>query len=164
VTKFGQRVHEISRSGSAVSVATYTYNIRAIPVLSYVSQLIPLPHNAHEIERGSLFKVMKMATNSLRHADFFQLHKAGGPKLRSLTAASAAALFRTAAKTVPSWPQWKLQLTQTAQECLPLGDWGRGLLSPRFWDSSPIASNLDKAFHCFPGDNPGRQRHQRGRG
>ena len=29
--------------------------------------------------------------------------------------------------------------------------WGRGKMSPLFWDSDPIAQNLDYAFHCFPG-------------
>ncbi len=66
--------------------------------------------------------------------------------------ASAAALYRTAVDTIVSWPDWKKQLDKAALESLPLDDLAEGRLSPSFWDSPPIASNLNRAYSCFPGD------------
>ncbi len=71
--------------------------------------------------------------------------------MRSLTASSAPALFRTTAKTPPTWPQWKVQLTRMAQETHPLRVWRDGKISPLFWESDPIAQNLDFILRCFPG-------------
>ncbi len=61
LAKFSGRVDDIAKSGAAVSIATHTYNIKAVPTLAYVAQLIPLPPNAVDIERGSLFKLLEMA-------------------------------------------------------------------------------------------------------
>ena len=93
-----------------------------------------------------------MCTNALPHQDFLHLSKLGGPTFRSLAAASAATLFRTAAKTVTHWPEWKKQLQEAAIEFLPFESWGNGICSTSIWDSQPIALNLDHAFRGFPGD------------
>ena len=76
----------------------------------------------------------------------------GGPKLRSVVAACAAALFRTAAKTVPSWPEWIRQMEIAAKAHLPLQSIGTGKLCPDFWDSASIAQNLQGAFQGFAAD------------
>ena len=64
---------------------------------------------------------------------------------------AAAALYRTACKTVVHWPEWKRQLLVAAETALPGAVWGAGGMSPTFWDSDPIAQNLDFAFRmvCF---------------
>jgi len=128
------------------------YNIKAIPVTSFVAQLIPLPPDAPQIERNALHKITHMATNALPLADFFNLNSAGGPALRSLSATSAAALYRTSAKTLTHWPEWKRQLMEAGTEFLPFASWGNGIFSNDFWDSTPIAFNLDHAFKGFSGD------------
>ena len=38
-----------------------------------------------------------------------------------------------------------------AQDTLPLKHWRDRLISPTFWDSDPIALNLEYAFRWFPG-------------
>ncbi len=151
LAKFNRRVADIAASGVAVAVASHTYNIKAVPTLSYVAQLIPLPKRSGEIERGSLYKILKMATSSLRHSDFFHLYEGGGPKLRSITVTAAAACFRAASRTVPSWPAWKSQLLRAAQEFLPCRQWRDGMASPVFWDSEPIAFNLERAYKGYLG-------------
>ena len=40
----------------------------------------------------------------------FELHKYGGPKIRSISVACTAALTRTALKTVTEWPDWVRQM------------------------------------------------------
>jgi hypothetical protein len=152
LSKFRDRVNRIYDSGVAISVAAYTYNIYAIPVSSYVAQLVPLPPEALKIERAALHKVMHIATNAIPLKDFYNLGRCGGPKFRSLCATAAAAMFRTAAQTITHWPEFKRQIIEAATAFLPIELWGSGTFSPDFWDSTPIALNLDHAFRCFPGD------------
>ncbi len=40
----------------------------------------------------------------------FELHKYGGPKIRSISVACTAALTRTASTTVTEWPDWVRQM------------------------------------------------------
>ncbi len=154
--KFNDRVMCIYGSGAAASMSAYTYNSRALPVVSYVSQLICLPELAGEWERKALYKVSHFANNSMEHQTFFHLHLYGGPKFRSLLASSKAAMMRTAHKTVSGWPSWKVQIIRSAQEGLPCAKWNAGIYSGDFWDSPPIAMNLSHAFSGFPGERPWR--------
>ncbi len=150
--KFRDRVAAIRASDAPVSIAVYTYNIRAVPVTSYVSQLIPLPKEAAALERTSMHTVLRLPQQTFHHSDFFNLSELGIKDLRSLTVACKSALFRCAACTVTHWPHWKTQLQTTAAETLPLSHLHDGSLSPPFWDSPPIALNLSTAFAGFPGD------------
>ena len=47
--KFQQRVQEIAHAHAPASITAYTYNCKAVPVLSYVAQLIPLPYKKTEL-------------------------------------------------------------------------------------------------------------------
>ena len=84
------------------------------------------------------------------HYYLFQLHKLGGPKFRSISASSAAALFRTSLITVTSWPKWISQLEICAKECLPLDQCMKGIISPTYSDTKPLALNLKHAYNGFP--------------
>ena len=152
MAKLLERADAINGSMAAISVAAHTYNTRVVPIVSYKARLIPLPPEAPIVERKVLHKVTKYATNAVRHADFFHLSEAGGPKLHSFSAAAAAAMFRTASKTLATWPQWLSQLKAASKEAGPIAQWICSNYSPSFWDSTPIASNLSDAFHGFPGD------------
>ena len=90
--------------------------------------------------------------NTLCHADFYHLHEAGGPIFRSIVVSSVAALFRTALRTVTSWPIWIVQLEEAAAKWLPLAPLIRDTLTPSFWDSPPIACNLREASCGFPNE------------
>ena len=94
----------------------------------------------------------------MRHSDFFELRKYGGPKLRSISVSCTAALTRTALKTITTWPSWVKQLQFAHDEFLSLDHLrapGQKILSqaklcPDYWDSPPIALNLRDAYEGFP--------------
>ena len=73
--------------------------------------------------------------NALRHADFLQLHCAGGPKFRSVAASFASALHLTAYKTIASWPRWVTQLEQAASHYLSGNEFVKGARSTDMLDS-----------------------------
>jgi len=152
ITKFKQRVQAIRSGNASIALNAYTYNTKVIPVTSYQAQLIPLPRSYAVLERVALHTILRMPWNSLRHADFFQIHCMGGPKLRSMSAACAAALFRTAKKTITSWPAWVTQLDYAAQSFLTIAQWHRGERSTSIWDTPPIAMNLKNASMGFLDD------------
>ena len=152
ITKFRERVKAIKTSQAGISLASYSYNIRTIPVTSYQAQLLHLPRELALLERVALHAVLRLPFNTFRHGDFFQLHMFGGPKFRSLTAACAAAIFRTAQQTITTWPVWVAQLNAAAEQFLALDPLARGRRSPAIWDSQPIALNLKQAFDGFQND------------
>ena len=96
--------------------------------------------------------------NCMRHSDFFELYKYGGPKLRSISVACTAALTRTALKTISDWPDWVKELQFAHNEFIALDHLrqpGQKTLSqtklcPDHWDSSHIALNLRDAYEGFP--------------
>ena len=119
LTKFKARISAIKNSQASLQLNCFTYNSRAVPVASYVVQLVPLPAEYMVLERVALHSTLRFPINALGHADFFQLSQLGCPKLRSLSAACASALFRTAHCTITSWPGWISLLEKTAEEYLP---------------------------------------------
>jgi len=148
--KIRQRVQAISSSQAPSSLNAHAYNTRVVPVTSYVAQLLPCPKSFQQLERSTLHTVLRLPQNMLCHSDFMHLHKIGGPKLRSITAASASALVRTATKTLTRWQDWLIQLEKTAAEHLPLQQVVRNTLTPSCWDSPPLALNLREASLGLP--------------
>ena len=94
----------------------------------------------------------------LRHSDLFELHKLGGPKLRSIEVSCAAASTRTALKTITHWPDWTKQLTFAHNEFLALDHLrapgqqklSQAKLCPDYWDTRPIVLNFRDAYEGFP--------------
>jgi len=153
LAKFKARVQCIRHSRASININTYSYNIQALPVTAYQAQLLHLPKEYALLERVAMHTVLRMHINAMRHGDFFQLPLLGGPKLRSLTAACAATLFRTSCKTVTSWRQWVSQLDVAAKEFLPIGQYLQGRRSHHIWDTQPIAITLQDAFLGYPCDD-----------
>jgi len=150
--KFVSRAQEVANSHPSVAIAAYAYNTKVVTVVGYVAQLFRLPKNAMQKERTAMQHILHTATNAFTHSDFFHLSTAGGPYLRSMCATARATLFRSAIKTVPHWPEWKMQIVTAAMESLPVSRIASGELYPSFWDGPPIAFNLDAAYRCFTGD------------
>ena len=90
LTKYKDRINEIKRGCASIALNCKTYNTRIVPVFSYVSQLVPLPKTFHEL--FGMCSAIR-APNASRESDYFQLHKYGGPKFRSVSASCAAALI-----------------------------------------------------------------------
>ena len=149
-TRVQSRVQSIQHAQASVKFNAHTYNTRVLPVTSYVAQLLPIPSKFMQLERSVLHTTLRMPQNSLRHADFMHLHKIGGPKFRSISAASVATLIRTALKTVTSWRGWIAQLEEAADRYLSANAVVRNCLSVPCWDSPPIAKNLRDAARGLP--------------
>ena len=152
LSKFRSRVLDIKKAGASLIVNAYDYNTKVVPVASYVAQLVPLSKTHFRLESAALHTVMHAPFNTFRLADFYQLHKHNGPRLRSINVACAAALFRTSAKTAANWPQWIRQMEIAAKEHLTMGTFGRNKPYPIFWDSPSYAHNLAWAFGGFQDD------------
>jgi len=110
---------------------------------------MPLDEKYFVLERIALHTVLRAPWNTFRHVDLLKLGRVGGPTLRSFNVASAAALFRTAAKTVCNWEAWNSQMLIAAREHLPVGKFVAGMHYPDFWDSPPYAHHLKSAFEGF---------------
>ena len=139
----------IKSSSASINLTAFEFNARVCPVLSYHAQLLPLDTRHFVLERIALHTVLRAPWNSFRHSDFFQLHKYGGPKLRSPNIACASALYRTAAKTVSNWGHWVMQMKVVADEHVGLAQLVGGAHYPKCWDSPPLAHNLMQAYEGF---------------
>ena len=120
ISKMRSRVQKIQIAKASIQLNTHTYNARIVPVTSYVAQLLPCPKSMDQVERALMHTALRLPQNTLCHADFFHLQDFGGPKFRSIVAASASALLRTSLKTVTTWREWIGQLDRAAQEWLCL--------------------------------------------
>lgn len=145
-----QRIQIIQPAKAPIKLNVHTFNTRVVPIGSYISQLLPCPKKFEATERVFLHTILRLPQNALCHSDFYQLQCLGGLKIRSITVAAASALFRTASKTLTSWPEWIRQLEVASAEHLPCAV--SPSLSPSFWDSPPIACNLREACLGFPSD------------
>ena len=128
------------------------FNTNAIPVLLYKAQLTALPQHFAQVVRTGINTVLHIATNAFSHLALHTLYEVGGPKVTDAGAAARAALFRTAAKTCPTWPIWVRQLRESASNRCSLGVLGAAGVSLPFWDTQPFALQLEDAWLGFPSD------------
>ena len=138
---------------SAASTTILRYNTRALPVLGYVAQLIPVPHGMLKAERRLLYSLLHAPFNALGGHALFRLHEGGGPRIQSLSVLSMAARLRTATCTVTHWPELLVELHAAAEDHLPFARVVKGLVWPAFWDSPPFATHLAEAAALFPGSH-----------
>ena len=89
-----------------------------------------------------------MPQNTFPNGTLFNLKKFGGPRLASLKALGAATTARAALSTVSVWRFWRRKLEDTAHRRGPIVPAVRGRYSPRCWDTTPPALELEKA--CSP--------------
>ena len=113
--------------------------------LAHKAQLPP-PARIQQTERGALSTITHFATNSLTVKEFFNMQSLGCTKIQSIDCLAAASMLRFALSSHRSWVEWVRQLRVVAREALPLRHAFSGILSPGFWDSRPIAPNLDTAW------------------
>ena len=147
--KLVSRVKDIKSAAAPIHCNAYDFNVRVSTVLSYQAQLLPIDKRHFMLERIALHTALRTPWNTFRHADLFNIHKVGGPRFRSFCISSASALFRTAARTVTSWPHWVAQMQQAGEEHLSVKNGIQGLHYPDFWDSPSYAQNLFFAFQGF---------------
>ena len=142
IEKWKQRSQLIAATGAAASISARLYNVRAVPVLSYISQLRPPPLCLQKLERQFLGKVLHVPGNVFGARELLNLQEFNGPSFVSVVALTAAIAARTATKTITTWPVLLGALVDTAAEFLPARDVIMGRLSQPFWDEIPIVSFL----------------------
>ena len=52
--------------------------------------------------------------------------------------------------TVTCWPKSIRQLEECAKQCLSAELNAKGIITPIYWDTTPLALNLKLAYHGFP--------------
>ena len=154
INKYRKRLHNIKKAGVGLALNMLDLNRRILPVLSYVAQLFPLPPTFQYMQRTALHTVYKAPFNMFSHPAFFKVGCIDLPVPRCAIAASAAALVRTALKTISSCRRWIPPMRQVAQENLPVcnlqeisfeKDAVAASASPPWWDSPAYAEILEAA-------------------
>ena len=87
--KYNGRILDVKRGNASIVMNAITYNSRIVPVTSYVAQLVPLPKTFQQ--RFGMLGVLR-CSNCMWHSDLFELHKLGGPRLKSISVSCIAAL------------------------------------------------------------------------
>ena len=149
-------------------VSPSRYNIRAVPVLGYIAQLLPPPPGFETLGKKVIHRMLHLPFNSLGIHPLSGLPEVGGPRIRSVSAYSHACRLRTAVVTVTHWPEHLDLLKRIAPEFLPLaralsglppGDsldappgWAPfgALWWPECWSSKPFCWYLAEAADLFP--------------
>jgi len=148
--KYKLRARGIGSIHAPISISAYLYNTQAVSVLQYVAQFRELPVHMIETERVALHRILHFATNALTRNGFLNLHRFGGPLLRSVQCIGRAALFNSSMRFKSTWEAWLGQLRQAVLDHGTLVEIQQCLLSPSFWDSLPMAASLEAAFTGWP--------------
>ena len=144
--KWRSRSKAIALVGASAHVTAMLYNQRALPVLGYVSQLVPLPANIASLERNLLCSLMHIPANTFDTPSAFLLHTVGGPRFRSCAVFALSSLLRAALVTVVGWKVQLHSLQAAANVHLPFLRVAQRLWWPEFWDSPPFVVNLHNAI------------------
>ena len=75
ITEFCNRAQAIGSVHAPISISTYLYNISAVSVLLYVSQVCTIPKIVERAERVAIHQIWHFATNALTTASYLHLHK-----------------------------------------------------------------------------------------
>ena len=146
--KVAARTQAIAGSHAPISVSCSLYNSRAVSVTQYISQLLPLPSSHHNTEKGYLHKLFHMPNNALPLAAFFALPHLGGPHISSIADVGLAARFRTAVRTITSWPIHIYMLMSLALEHTASERYDEGHHYAVHFDRPPIAYYMQAAYDC----------------
>ena len=104
--KWRERAALIAKAPAGPSINVTNYNFRALTTLSHVAQLSHLPVDAVQMEHSMFASLLNAPFRCMSKADYFNIHKLGCTRLRSVEASSAAAILRTSVDTV-RWAEWQ---------------------------------------------------------
>ena len=153
IAKYVERASLIASAHTAACVTAFRYNSRAIPLLNYLAQLLPLPVWFWKLEKLTLHRLLHVPFNSFTLDAMLNLAGVCGPGFLSAAAAGTSAMVRTALATVTSWPSLRDVLHDSAMEHLPMERSLCGLWWPRDWLSHPVALQLEHAAALFTGNS-----------
>eukprot|EP00973_Karenia_brevis_P079287 11002319-Karenia_brevis.AAC.1 len=82
--KWSSRSRMIGSHSASASLAALTYNLKAVTVLSYEGQFLPVPQNLFHAERVAIHRILKAPMNTFDSGTLFNMHLIGGPRFTSL--------------------------------------------------------------------------------
>ena len=121
-----------------IAIATYSYNIKAVSVLQYVAQFIPLPRLFHQTEMGILHLLLHLPNNSFPLRALHSLQLRGGPALSSIACSCTAARIRASLSTLTGWKHIYTLLMITAEHFLDTARYLAGHRHVAHFDRPPI--------------------------
>jgi len=145
IRKFKSRVEAIAASGEPAAVCVRQYLIRAVPILSYLSQLSLPPPNLSQIEIAAINRILHFATNATSFSAIAQINQELGLGIRFLAPTLKASMIRTAWSTLSNFTELLRVLWAACEECMPAVHCSLDRLNPPGWDSPPRVCNLMKA-------------------
>ena len=140
--KFRDRVAHINAFRGPLSLAALQFNMKALPVLQYVGQLVPPPQKFAVTELASGGKVLGIASNALTADTMYALHKMGGVQLFRPVLVLTACMIRAAVKTLRPSAAMVYELQQVAHEFLPLAFGSAASPIPPGWQGEAICQLL----------------------
>lgn len=160
--KYETRSRMVKETRSAYRDAARLYNSRCLPVLSYVSQLLHPPRAFWRLESRLLHSMLHLPPNCLSYRGVTALEAVLPQFFRAANRTFRAAMLRTAAVTIPTWPRYLLLLVRAAEDCLPGALMPGKRHGPDFWEGPAMAANLAESFaYCPAGELvPGLAAHQ----
>lgn len=152
IRKFKARVESIASSGESAALCARQYSIRAVPILSYLSQLSLPPPNLPQIEIAAINRILHFATNATSFAAIAHINNELGLGIRFLAPTMQASMLRTALATVCNFQPLLNELWMACEQCMPVIHCSLDRLNPPGWDSPPMVCNLKKAANldCVP--------------
>ena len=132
--KYKERVSSIASSSRGASISLQRLNSQAVPVLSYICQLLPPSAEMLESELHAFHKMLRMPY-TFKRSQFFNLPSLRGPSIRSIGALCFSALNRTARNTVKDVRALHAQLRESVVDNPPFS-----IL--QHFDDGPILSGV----------------------
>jgi len=144
IAKFQKRCRQLNVEDLPLKMAISRFSYSAVPVLGYVAQLVPPPHNIVRTELTGILQALKLAGNSMSADAAFSLKDWFGVNPVRPSVYMDASLLRAAFKTFQGYEAMHKELEELAPLCLSLSQAGV-TITPPGWDSDAFCSNLYNA-------------------
>ena len=118
VAKWRARARTISRTGAPTAVKMNEYNSRAVSVLSYKNQIVPVPWSLGKVELGLFSSIARAPPTAGRRMDWHHMRAWGCPQLVAVFIQGATARMR-AAKVTVDWRPARGWLARAAAPSAP---------------------------------------------
>ena len=145
LSKWRNRTASIAALAAPASVSCALYNVRALPVLMYKGQLLPMPHKHAAAEKGVIHKLLHIPNNALSLRAAHSLQVIGGPRIGNILDMNNAARFRTATVTIKHWKEHCANILALAMMYIPLHLYEAGRHYAQHWSGPPIAFYMQAA-------------------
>jgi hypothetical protein len=140
VSCFEARVVAIAQMGVAWPTSIMLFNVFALPVLSYIAQVVPTDSLPKTLLARMMAKLFKLPMNRIPYAAFLALQEIHIPlKLRDIHSEGAAARLRVAIRSVGVKAALRLLEDATSDDHLAVNPHGR-------WQAECTAVNVSSAL------------------